>query len=77
MDPRGGGALGEVPPSLGLEKNGENVGNEGEKRRKEGQSGRGRKEKDETEKWTEEKFASILSVHKMLRGTLLFEDIEI
>jgi len=52
------------------------VGNEGEKRTKKGQSGRGWKEKDGTEKQNEKKFASNYSVHKMLLGTVLFENIK-
>jgi len=48
-DPGRGGTSSSAPPP-GPIKNGENVGNNGEKRRKKGQSGRGRKENDKTEK---------------------------
>jgi len=44
----GGGTEGSAPPGPSIKW--ENVGNEGEKMRKKGQSGRERKEKDELKK---------------------------
>jgi len=55
-----GGHWGECPPPWGPEKNGENVENEGEKRRKKGQSGETAEEKGRNRKIGRENFCNYL-----------------